>query len=149
MNLLRGTAVGGRITAGDLTFELAGVPDGEVALGIRPEQLGPSTDGLPTFDLQVDVVEPLGDEVIVYGTVAGEVASAEMRVGEELLPPLPGSRAEITVRLGPYERPRMGEPLALAVRSETVHVSTHAPVPRSAKGVRPSGRRYRCRDRRT
>ena len=68
MNLLRGTAVGGRITAGDLTFELGDVPDGEVALGIRPEHLAPSSDGLPTIDLHVDVVEPLGDEVIVYGS---------------------------------------------------------------------------------
>ena len=48
MNLLRGTAAGGRITAGDLTFERAGVPDGEVALGIRPEHFAPSADGLPT-----------------------------------------------------------------------------------------------------
>jgi multiple sugar transport system ATP-binding protein len=122
MNLLRGTVVGGRITAGDLTFELGGVPDGEVALGIRPEHLAPAADGLPTFDLQVDVVEPLGDEVIVYGSVAGEVASAEMAVGEERLPPLPGSRAEITARLGPHERPRIGESLALGVRLETVHI---------------------------
>jgi multiple sugar transport system ATP-binding protein len=93
-----------------------------VALGIRPEHLAPSSDGLPTIDLHVDVVEPLGDEVIVYGSVAGEVASAEMGVGEERLPPLPGSRAEITARLGPYERPPVGEPLALAVRPETVHL---------------------------
>jgi hypothetical protein len=68
------------------------------------------------------VVEPLGDEVIVYGTVAGQIASAEMRVGEELLPPLPGSRAEITARLGPHERPRIGEVLALGVHPDTVHI---------------------------
>lgn len=122
MNLLRGTAIGGRITAGDLSFPLAGIPDGEVALGIRPEHLVPSADGLPTILFEVDVVEPLGDEVIVYGTVAGEVASAEMGVGEERLPPLPGSRAEITARLGPYERPKIGERLALGVRPETVHL---------------------------
>ena len=122
MNLLRGTAVDGRITAGDLTFQLAGVPDGEVALGIRPEHLAPSADGLPTIVCHVDVVEPLGDEVIVYGTVAGQVASAEMSVGEELLPPLPGSRAQITARLGPHERPPIGEPLALGVHLETVHI---------------------------
>jgi sn-glycerol 3-phosphate transport system ATP-binding protein len=122
MNLLRGNVVGGRVTAGDLTFELGGVPDGEVALGIRPEHLSPSVDGRPTIVCDVDVVEPLGDEVIVYGTVAGQVASAEMSVGEELLPPLPGSRAEITARLGPHERPRIGEPLALGVRPETVHI---------------------------
>jgi multiple sugar transport system ATP-binding protein len=122
MNLLRGTALGGRITAGDLTFERNGVPDGEVAIGLRPEHLSPSADGLPTIDLQVDVVEPLGDEVLVYGTVSGQVATAEMGGGDELLPPLPGSRAEITARLGPHERPRIGERLALGVHPDTTHI---------------------------
>ena len=46
MNLLRGTAAGGRITAGDLTFERGGVPDGDVALGIRPEHFVLPADGL-------------------------------------------------------------------------------------------------------
>jgi hypothetical protein len=45
-----------------------------------------------------------------------------MGVGEERLPPLPGSRAEITARLGPHERPQIGEPLALGVRPEKVHI---------------------------
>jgi hypothetical protein len=45
-----------------------------------------------------------------------------MSVGEELLPPLPGSRAQITARLGPHERPPIGEPLALGVHLETVHI---------------------------
>jgi ABC-type sugar transport system ATPase subunit len=108
--------------AGDLTFERGGVPDGDVAVGIRPEHFTSTADGLPTIDLHVDVVEPLGDEVIVYGSVAGQVASAEMSVGEEILPPLPGSRAEITARLGPHERPEIGEPLPLGVPLGTVHV---------------------------
>ena len=37
MNLIRGRADGGRVTAGDLTFERGGVADGDVAVGIRPE----------------------------------------------------------------------------------------------------------------
>jgi multiple sugar transport system ATP-binding protein len=122
MNLLRGSVLGGRITAGDLTFELAGIPDGDVVLGLRPEQLRPLADGLPRIDFQVDVVEPLGDEVIVHGTVSGQVASVDMGSEEELLPPLPGSRALITARLEAHERPRLGEVLPLGVPLETVHV---------------------------
>jgi len=122
MNLLQATALDGRITAGDLTLELADVPDGEVAIGIRPEHLFPSHDGLPRIDLRVDVIEPLGDEVIVYGTVSGQKASAEGRGADDPLTPLPGSRAEITVRLAPTFRPRFGEQLSLSVRPGSVHV---------------------------
>ncbi len=122
MNLLRGTAAGGRITAGDLVVDSPSVPDGEVVLGLRPEHLRPASDGRPTIDFEVDVVEPLGDEVIVHGTVSGQVASIETEGGEEPLPPLPGSRAEITARLEPHDRPKPGERLPLGVRPDQVHV---------------------------
>ena len=39
MNLLRGTAREGRVRAGDLEFPKAGVPDGDVVVGVRPEAL--------------------------------------------------------------------------------------------------------------
>ena len=75
MNLLRGRCRGGEIVAGDLRFERAGVADQDVIVGIRPEALTPSCDGLPCFDLEVAVVEPLGDEVVVHGSVQAELAS--------------------------------------------------------------------------
>ena len=41
-------------------------------LGIRPERLAPAADGdgQATLDLMVEVVEPLGSEVMVHGSVS-------------------------------------------------------------------------------
>jgi ABC-type sugar transport system ATPase subunit len=123
MNLLRGVAREGRVLAGDLELAKPGVPDGDVVLGLRPETLQPAGYGLPTFQFEVQVVEPLGDEVIVHGLVNGQLADVE--TGEEraeLLPQLPGSRAVITARLGPQERPKPGERRSFGVRPDQVHV---------------------------
>ena len=82
MNLVRGQARGGRVVAGDLTFDRPGVKDGDLVVGIRPEALSPAADGLPSFDFLVDVVEPLGDEVVLHGTAAttNAVACVDSRV---------------------------------------------------------------------
>ena len=84
MNLLRATAIGGVATAGDLVLPVPGVPDGDVVLGLRPEHLRPAVDGEPGMEFQVDVVEPLGDGVIVHGTVSGQVATKPSGIEDEL-----------------------------------------------------------------
>jgi sn-glycerol 3-phosphate transport system ATP-binding protein len=122
MNLLRGTANGGRVVAGDLTLPMAGVPDGDVVLGLRPEHLRPEADGLPQMEFLVDVVEPLGDGVIVHGTVNGQVARSAAAMDDELLPPLPGERAEITAKLDPAIRPSPGDAIRLGVAADRAHV---------------------------
>jgi sn-glycerol 3-phosphate transport system ATP-binding protein len=76
MNLLRGAAQSGRITAGDFAMERPGVPDGEVVVGLRPQALRPARDGMPALDFSIDVVEPLGDEVVLHGTAAASEAVA-------------------------------------------------------------------------
>ncbi len=121
MNLLRGTARGGRVAAGDLLVDMPAAPDGEVVVGLRPESLGTPSDGPAWLELNVDVVEPLGDGVIVHGTVAATVArsGAEVDIG---LPPLTGERAEIVARLGARERPKVGETLRLGVDAAEVHL---------------------------
>src|SRR6185437_10842669 len=53
MNLLRASASGGRVTAGELILERAGVPDGELVVGLRPEALRPAVDGMPALDFRV------------------------------------------------------------------------------------------------
>jgi sn-glycerol 3-phosphate transport system ATP-binding protein len=121
MNLLRGRAAGGRITAGDLEMERAGIEDGDIAVGIRPEALAPRVDGLPSIELQIDVVEPLGDEVLVHGTTAG--TTVESGAEEEEIPRLvEDSRAVITARFDPQMRPSPGEKLRLGIRPERVHL---------------------------
>ena len=121
MNLLRATAVSGTITAGDLQLDIPGVADGEVVVGIRPEALRPAGDGLPSVPFTVDVVEPLGDEIVVHGSVAGRLAGGEL---EEQIP-LSGSqpaRATITARFDPQLRPKVGEQVPLRISPDAVHV---------------------------
>ncbi len=121
MNLLRGLAHAGRITAGDLAIERTGVSDGDVAVGMRPETLTASADGLPSFEFLVDVVEPLGDEVVVHGTAQG--TSVETGAEEEEIPTLiEGSRAPITARFDPGVRLHPGDRLRLGVKPDRVHL---------------------------
>jgi multiple sugar transport system ATP-binding protein len=121
MNLIRGRAEGGRITAGDLAFERPGVADGDVAVGIRPETVVQQSDGLPAFEFLVDVVEPLGDEVVVHGSTAG--TTVETGAEEEELPTmLEGSRAPITARFDPGVRLHPGDRLRLGVPPDRLHL---------------------------
>ncbi|HEX9123798.1 MAG TPA: sn-glycerol-3-phosphate ABC transporter ATP-binding protein UgpC, partial [Actinomycetota bacterium] len=121
MNLIRGRAQGGTIVAGDLSFDRPGVPDGEVAVGMRPEAVSSSADGLPSFDFLVDVVEPLGDEVVVHGSAQG--TTVETGAEEEEIPTLvEGSRAPITARFDPDVRLNPGQLLRLGVRPERIHL---------------------------
>jgi ABC-type sugar transport system ATPase subunit len=121
MNLIRGRAEGGRVTTGDLAFERGGVADGDVAVGIRPETVVQQSDGLPSFELLVDVVEPLGDEVVVHGSTSG--TTVETGAEEEELPTmLEGSRAPITARFDPGVRFQPGDRVRLGVPPERLHL---------------------------
>jgi multiple sugar transport system ATP-binding protein len=75
MNLLAAELSGGQLTVGGHGF--AG-PHGEgaVKLGIRPEHLILSEDGLP---MQVKVVEPTGSETMVFLTFEGQDVTAVFR----------------------------------------------------------------------
>ena len=99
--------------------------DGEVVVGIRPEGLRPVGEGDagPGFEVQVDVVEPLGDEVLVHGTVAARDAGVRIEPEEAtLLAEDAGDRAAVTVRVAPDVRPTPGSRLHLAVNPETTHL---------------------------
>jgi sn-glycerol 3-phosphate transport system ATP-binding protein len=121
MNMLRANAIGGRVRAGDLELDLRGVPDGELVIGLRPESLVPGADGLPSMEFVVDVVEPLGDEIVVHGSVNGQGVTAV--VEEETIPALEyGSRAPVTARFDPRTHPAPGERIRLGVAADTVHV---------------------------
>src|SRR5689334_5886912 len=80
MNLMRGTVRSGEADAGPVKLPVR-VREGEVVLGIRPEHLSLAAENggnLATLEMTVDVVEPLGNEVMVHGFVA-----AEPYVGEQ------------------------------------------------------------------
>jgi multiple sugar transport system ATP-binding protein len=77
----------------------------EIVLGIRPENVVDAREGgrgpTAALPLEVEFVEPLGDEVIVHG-----------RVGEEVL----------LCKLGPHRVPQAGSRLEVAIELEKVHV---------------------------
>jgi multiple sugar transport system ATP-binding protein len=111
MNLLTGVAVDGHVTVGEVELERTGASDGEVLVGIRPEGLRPvgAEHRGPVFEVCVDVVEPLGDEVLVHGSVAAPdaVAATEPEEGILAAESEPG-RASVIVRLPPEDRPATG-----------------------------------------
>jgi multiple sugar transport system ATP-binding protein len=83
-NLIDGHAAGGRVTAGPLALA-AGVRDGPVQVGVRPEALQ-LADGASGLSATVTLVEDLGGEYIVY--LDAEIARPEAgeRVGLALDP---------------------------------------------------------------
>jgi ABC-type sugar transport system ATPase subunit len=122
MNLLRGGAREGVISAGDFTLSRAGVPDGPVIVGLRPEALRPASNGLPSLEFRVDVVEPLGDEVVVHGSVAAPLAVVAENLEEQALPGTGGERTEAVVRLPPRDRPAEGTTIRLGIEPMDVHL---------------------------
>jgi ABC-type sugar transport system ATPase subunit len=122
MNLLRGTASGGRVTAGELVLERRGVPDGDVVVGIRPEAMRPVADGMSSLDFRVDVVEPLGDELIVHGTLAAELITVEAELTEQSLSSPNGTGVEAVARLDPRHRPDEGSTMRLGIEAAEIHL---------------------------
>ncbi|MGH7104191.1 MAG: ABC transporter ATP-binding protein [Acetobacteraceae bacterium] len=87
MNFLRLRAASGEVTLGALRFR-APLAEGEIMLGIRPEQLGIVAAG--GFLFRVSVAEPLGAYLLLTGETAGQrlraVVAPELRLppGQEL-----------------------------------------------------------------
>ena len=97
------------------------MPEGEVQVGIRPEGLRPV--GEDHAGPVVDVVEPLGDEVFVHGSIEGRVADVRIRAEDEaLLADGEMDRARVTLRLPPEERPKPGSRLRVAIAQHTVRL---------------------------
>jgi multiple sugar transport system ATP-binding protein len=121
MNLLRGRAADGRVEAGALEVSVSGTPSGPLVVGIRPEAFHfPESSGEPAIDVQVDVVELLGHETILYGSVRGERINA---VGAEAgLAPLPTDRATIVARLDARRQPAVGDTVPLAFSPDDVRL---------------------------
>jgi multiple sugar transport system ATP-binding protein len=123
MNLLRGSCRDGVVRAGEFAVRREGVPDGELLVGLRPESLEPAADGMPSLDFRVDVVEPLGDELIVHGSLAAELVNASGEdLGATAFAPTNGSQAEAVARLNPRDRPAEGSTIRLGVEPAEVHV---------------------------
>ncbi|NTV39190.1 MAG: sn-glycerol-3-phosphate ABC transporter ATP-binding protein UgpC [Demequinaceae bacterium] len=93
---------------------------GQVVLGFRPEALdraAPNADG--AIPVEVDVVEELGSDAFVYGTVPTEYAGAQdikFSAGE----------SQVVVRLDPRDVPKKGETIWVTIRTGEQHVFSAA-----------------------
>jgi sn-glycerol 3-phosphate transport system ATP-binding protein len=121
MNLLRGRADGSQVVAGELAFGRPGVPGGGVAVGIRPESLVPAADGMPGLDLEVDLVEPLGEAAIVHGTVAGTAVASGAEEEKEILAARE-SRAPVTAIFAAADQPAPGDRVRVGVPPDRIYL---------------------------
>jgi multiple sugar transport system ATP-binding protein len=125
MNLLRARARSGRVTAGDFVFD-AELPDSELVVGIRPESLRRATGELPALDFHVAVVEPMGDEVVVHGSVAAELVGETATESDTVLLASNGNeqagRAAAVARLEPRDRPEEGSVIRLDVDPSDIYI---------------------------
>jgi sn-glycerol 3-phosphate transport system ATP-binding protein len=121
MNLIRGRADGSQVTAGELTFGRAGVPAGDVVVGIRPESLVPAADAAPSLELEVDLVEPLGESALVHGTVAGTAVQSGAEEEKEILTTGP-SRAPVTAIFGAAGLPVPGDRVRVGVAPDRIYL---------------------------
>jgi sn-glycerol 3-phosphate transport system ATP-binding protein len=122
MNLLSASSAGGRVDAGDLVLEVPGAAGGELVVGVRPEALRLVTGATEeqAMQVRVEVVELLGHETIVYGSIRGHrVAIASTATG---IPSLPSERAIVIARLDARRQPTVGEILTLGMSLDDVHL---------------------------
>jgi len=123
MNLLRGLAADGHLEVGDLTIPWSSAAPPEVAVGLRPEDLMPANGSGPSLPFTVEVVEPLGNEVVVHGSVPGTpVESGAEEEGAEIPIAVSGARAPLTAIFEPADEPRPGDTVNLTVSPDRVHV---------------------------
>jgi ABC-type sugar transport system ATPase subunit len=132
MNLLRGRAsargsADTEITAGELRFARPGVPAGDVIVGIRPECLAPAPADAAgaALELEVDLVEPLGEQALVHGTVAGTAARSGAEEEQAILAE-PSSRAPVTAVFPAAGLPGPGDRVRVLVAPERIYLFSAA-----------------------
>jgi sn-glycerol 3-phosphate transport system ATP-binding protein len=121
MNLYRGRAADGRVRAGALEVPASDVPSGDLVVGVRPEAFHlPEGSNEPSVEVDVEVVELLGHETILYGSIRGERVNP---IGtEQGLAPLQADRATIVARLDARRQPNVGDRVALAFSPDDVRL---------------------------
>jgi multiple sugar transport system ATP-binding protein len=128
MNLAKASVEGDAIRLGGLTVPVdrerrpESVPDGEVIVGIRPEAFEDAAfaePGLPTVDVEVEVLEELGaDDHVFFRVDAEQIVVEEARSDDEdeeatLL--VESDRALFTARVDPRTAAKVGSRITLAV----------------------------------
>jgi multiple sugar transport system ATP-binding protein len=121
MNLVEATVEGGIARFADYAIPLeAGTrpPDGEVILGIRPEDFEDAAraPGRPTIEVTVDVLEELGSDSYVFFSVAARsVTPQAVEAGDDGRGLIPAAGTLFTARVDARTAARVGGRAELAV----------------------------------
>jgi ABC-type sugar transport system ATPase subunit len=76
----------------------------------------------PSLELTVEVVEPLGNLVLVHGTTGGTGVSVAVGEEEELPSLISGARAAMTVIFPPELEPAPGDRVRVGIDPDDVHL---------------------------
>ncbi len=124
MNLVEATVHGGLVRFADLSIPLppsAEVPEGEVILGIRPEDFEDSAHapGLPTIEVGVEVLEELGSDAHIFFSVAARsITPQALEAGDDARGLVPASGALFTARVDARTTARIGGRIELAIDTQ-------------------------------
>jgi multiple sugar transport system ATP-binding protein len=104
----------------ETTAALTPEDDNKITLGFRPEALEIASDSEPAaFPVEVNIVEELGSDAFVYGTLTGPAAAAsEVSSG--------AGDNQVIVRVDPRNVPHKGEHLHVTIRPGAEHVFSAA-----------------------
>ncbi|GAA1730678.1 diacetylchitobiose ABC transporter ATP-binding protein MsiK [Isoptericola hypogeus] len=100
----------------EVVAQLTEADGGKVTLGFRPESLDvvPESAG-SSFPVLVNLVEELGSDAFVYGTLTGEFAQeAEVRSG--------AGENQVIVRIDPREVPMKGDTIHVSIKTGKAHL---------------------------
>ncbi len=127
MNLVEATVEAGAARFAGYTVPLAPsrtVADGELILGIRPESFEDPAfaPGLPTIEVEVEVLEDLGSDAHVFFTVDARSITAEvLEAGAETHDLISAGGALFTARVDARTGARVGRRVELALDPERFH----------------------------
>jgi multiple sugar transport system ATP-binding protein len=96
-----------------IASEMTDSDGGKVTLGFRPEALDPVAVGTAgSFDVEVNLVEELGSDAFVYGTLKGDT-DVNLTAGET---------NQLIVRIDPRNVPDKGDVIAVAIQPGHSHM---------------------------
>ncbi|MBW0255741.1 MULTISPECIES: ABC transporter ATP-binding protein [unclassified Cellulomonas] len=99
----------------DVLGTLASDDNNSITIGFRPEALDVVPQGTPdSIPVSVNIVEELGSDAFVYGSLVGEAGAADVHSG--------AGDAQVIVRVDPRQVPAKGETIHVRIRTGEQHL---------------------------
>jgi len=99
----------------DVIGRLASDDNNAITIGFRPEALDVVPQGTPdSIPVSVNIVEELGSDAFVYGSLVGEAGAADVTSG--------AGDSQVIVRVDPRQVPAKGETINVRIRTGEQHL---------------------------